>query len=111
MSNPIILKDTENGKEYRLEFDKESVKWAESKGFNIEDLAKYPMSKTEELFFYAFRKNHKNVSLERAQKLLEGIGTISEEFMKRLIELYSEPFSAFNGEEDGEANPFVKVEL
>lgn len=111
MSNPIILRDTENGKEYRLEFDKESVKWAEGKGFNIEDLAKYPMSKTEELFYYAFRKNHKNVSLERAQKLLAGIGSISEEFMKRLIELYSEPFSAFNAEEDGEETPFVKVEL
>ena len=111
MVDPIILRDTENEKEYKLEFDKESVKFAESKGFNIEDLAKFPMSKTEELFYYAFRKNHKNVSLERAQRLLEGIGTISEEFMKRLIELYSEPFSAFNSEEEGEQTPFVKVEL
>ena len=111
MVDPIILKDTESGKEYRLEFDKETVKWAEARGFNIEDLSKYPMSKTEELFYYAFRKNHKNVSLERAQKLLEGIGTLPDEFMKRLIELYSEPFSAFSGDEDGEQTPFVKVEL
>ena len=109
MSDPIILKDTENGKEYRLEFDKESVRFAESRGFNVEDLAKYPMTKMEDLFYYAFRKNHKNVSRERAQNLLEGIGALPDNFMKRLIELYSEPFSAFNGEEDGEQTPFVKV--
>lgn len=106
----MILTDTETGKQYTLEFDKDSVKFAEARGFDISDVAKYPMSKISELFFYAFRKNHKNVSLERSEKLLEGIGPLPDGFLERLIGLYSEPFAAFNSEDDGESHPFVKVE-
>lgn len=110
MTNPIILTDNETGKQYTLEFDKDSVKFAESRGFDISDVPKYPMTKLSELFYYAFRKNHRNVSRERTDKLLEGIGPLPENFLERLLTLYSAPFAAFNGEEDGEQTPFVKVE-
>lgn len=106
----IILTDTESGKKYTLEFDKESVKFAEGRGFDINDVAKYPMTKISELFFYAFRMHHRNVAREKTDKLLEGIGALPENFLERLINLYSEPFAAFNGDEDGENHPFVKVE-
>lgn len=107
---PIKLTDTKNNREYILEFDKESVRFAESRGFDIEDVPKYPLSKTEELFWYAFRKNHKSVDLLTARKLLEGIGTLSEDFITRLVDLYTAPLEEAFVDNKEETVPFVTVE-
>lgn len=106
---PIKIIDTNTGEEFTLEFDKESVRFAESRGFDIEEVSKYPISKTEELFWYAFRKHHKRVDLLKARKLLEGIGTLPEGFLERLLSLYAKPYEAFTESEE-EITPFVKVE-
>ena len=106
---PIKITDTKTGEEYTLEFDKESVRFAEARGFDIEDVSKYPISKTEELFWYAFRKHHKRVDLLKARKLLEGIGPLPEGFLERLLTLYAKPYEAFTESEE-EVAPFVKVD-
>lgn len=106
---PIKITDTNTGEVYTLEFDKESVRFAEARGFDIEDVARFPISKTEELFWYAFRKHHKRVDLLKARKLLEGIGTLPEGFLERLLSLYAKPYEAFTESEE-EITPFVKVE-
>lgn len=106
---PMIITDMETGDQYTLEFDKESVRFAESRGFDLDDVAKYPLTKVEELFWYAFRKHHKRVDLLKARKLLEGIGTLPEGFIEKLYALYSKPFDAFT-EKDENTVPFVKVE-
>ena len=106
---PMIITDNETGERYTLEFDKDSVRFAERNGFDIEDLGKYPLTKLEELFWYAFRKNHKRVDRIKSNKLLYGIGKLPENFTERLVMLYAEPFKGFaDGEED--ATPFVTVE-
>lgn len=104
---PIKITDTNTGEVYTLEFDKESVRFAESRGFDIDDIGKYPITKTEELFWYAFRKHHKRVDLLKARKLLEGIGALPDGFLERLVSLYAVPFEAFTEEE---STPFVRVE-
>ena len=106
---PIKITDTNTGEEFTLEFDKESVRDAENRGFDIDDVAKFPISKTEELFWYAFRKHHKRVDLLKARKLLEGIGTLPDGFLERLLALYAKPYEAFTESEE-EITPFVKVE-
>ena len=106
---PMKITDTTNGDVFTLEFDKESVRFAESRGFDIDDVAKYPLTKVEELFWYAFRKHHKRVDLLKARKLLEGIGPLPEDFIERLASLYAEPYKAFTESEES-ATPFVKVE-
>ena len=106
---PIVITDTESGEKYTLEFDKESIKFAERNGFNIDDLARYPVTKIEELFWYAFRKNHKRVDLLKARKLLEGIGALPDDFIERLVNLYAKPYEAFSDVE-GKNSPFVTVE-
>ena len=105
----MVITDTTTGEKYTLEFDKESVRFAESRGFDIEDVAKYPLTKIEELFWYAFRKNHKRVDLLKARKLLEGIGALPDDFIERLVNLYAKPYEAFS-DVDGENSPFVTVE-
>lgn len=100
---PIILHDTENGAEYTLEFNRESIKFAEARGFAIADIDRYPMTKIPELFFYAFRMHHKNVSREKTDRIIfedwGGIGNIPDGLLERLGQLWAEPFTTLKGEE------------
>ena len=101
--NPITIRDTETGDVFTLEFDRESVKFAESRGFKIEDVGDFPMTKIPELFWYAFRKNHKRVSKEQAERILDLIGGLRPGLMERLGQLYALPFNALtNNDDDGE---------
>ena len=99
---PIVLTDTETESTYTLEFSRESIKFAEAHGFVIEDVAKYPMTKIPELFFYAFRKNHKNIARDKTDKILERMNGIPNGMIERLGELYALPFEALNIMEEGE---------
>ena len=107
---PIIVTDDETGVEYELEFTRETVKFAEARGFKINDVADFPMTKIPELWFYAFRAHHKNVSRAKTDALLDGLGGIPDGLLERLGELYAAPFSALT---DGqtEENPRVTVRM
>lgn len=114
---PIILRDTESGTEYTLEFNRESVRYAESRGFKVEDVADYPMSKIPELWFYAFRMHHRNVSREKTDKMIfdpdtgfGGINDLPDGLIERLFQLYAEPFEATKTE-DERKNSKLTVEL
>lgn len=95
---PIILKSKDT--EYTLEFNKESVKFAEQRGFKIDEAMDFPMTKIPELFFYAFRMHHKNVARNQTDKILEEMGGLPEGFIVKLVELYTAPFDyLLEGEE------------
>ena len=97
---PIILTDTETNEKYTLEFSRESVKFAEDRGFAIADLDRYPMTKVPELFYYAFRMHHKNISRQQTDKMLfEQIGGVPDGMLERLAQLYSAPFDVFEKRE------------
>jgi len=94
---PIIIHDTENNIDYTLEFNRESIKFAEARGFVIGDVDRFPMTKMPELFFYAFRMHHKNVSREKTDRILfDDLGGLSEEVATRLGELYGVPYEALD---------------
>lgn len=96
--NPIILHDEEHQKDYTLEFSRESVMFAEQRGFSIADLERYPMAKMPEFFFYAFRMHHPNISRSLTDKILfEMLGGMPEGMAERLGELYAVPYEALNG--------------
>ena len=100
--NPIIITDEETGQIYTLEFSRESVKFAEAHGFSFDDVSRYPMSKIPELFFYAFRKNHKNIARDKTDKILDKMNGIPNGLIERLAELYAEPFEALTILDEGE---------
>lgn len=94
---PIILHDEEYGKDYTLEFSRESVMFAEQRGFSLDDLGRYPMAKMPELFFYSFRMHHPNISKSQTDKILfEKLGGMPEGMAERLGELYAVPYEALN---------------
>lgn len=106
---PIIIRDTEANEEYTLEFNRETVKFAENRGFKLEDLDNYPMSKVPEFFWYAFRMHHKRISLADAEEILKKIGGMTGAIAQRLMELWVETYNTLGTEE--EKNPNVTVEL
>lgn len=111
---PIIIHDAENEIDYTLEFNRESVRFAEQRGFDIDDVSKYPMTKIPELFFYAFRMHHKNISREKTDRILfDDLGGLPEGAAERLGALYAAPFEALsNKDSDGKGkNSKMTVEL
>lgn len=112
---PIVLHDKDENRDYTLEFNLESVKFAEARGFNTDDIGKFTVTKTEELFFYAFRMHHKNVSKEKTDKIfwdkLGGLKNLPDGFVERLIMLYYEPINAVKSAEEEGKNASVTVEM
>ena len=112
--DPIRITDNEDGKVYELDFSRESVRYVENQGFKIEETFDYPNVNIPKLFFYAFRKNHRNVPLEKVDKLREKMGGLTEKIAIRLVDLYRQATLANNviqDEEDLEKNSRVTVEL
>lgn len=109
---PIILTDTESGDKYTLEFTAESVKYAQFKGFNIDDIEKTPMITIPLLFEYSFRANHKNVSKTKIDKLWDELHGMPNGMLERLTELYYKPYDCLvNNDEDARKNAKVTVEF
>lgn len=106
---PIIIRDAKNKLEYTLEFNRDSVRFAEARGFKLEDIDAFSMTKVPEFFWYAFRMHHKSVSLAQAEELLKQIGGITEPIAKRLIELWMQTYDSLGNEET--KNPDMTVEL
>ena len=111
---PITVKDSDTGFEYTIEFNRESVQFAEMRGFKMQDVSDYPMTKVPELWFYGFRMHHKNLSRQKTDALLNNFGGVPAvmnhpTLLTRLGELYAEPF--LSTVEQTEENPRVTVEL
>lgn len=109
---PIIIHDPENSEDYTLEFNRDSIRFAEARGFDIEDVSKFPLTKVPELFWYAFRMHHKSVSKEKAERILfDGLGGLPEGVGERLVQLYSVPLEALSNDGSKSKNSKMTVEL
>lgn len=110
--NPIVLTDTDTNEKYTLEFTRDTVKFAESRGFKIEEIADMPMTKSIELFWYAFRAHHMSVSREKAEKILiDDLKGFPDGMIERLYNLYRQPFNALVRDEDASKNARMTVEM
>lgn len=109
--NPIHITFSESGNSYELDFNREAVKVAEAREFVTEDVIKFPQTKVPELFYYAFRMHHKNVSRQRTDELLEKLGGMTPKMLERLILLYQQAqmSNILTEEEDLEKNGAVTV--
>lgn len=92
----IKLTDERTGMVYELDFNRESVMFAEDRGFQLSDVQRYPVSKLPELFYYSFRAHHRNISKANTDKFLERLGGLSVSVIERLILLYNQATLANN---------------
>jgi hypothetical protein len=112
--NPIRVTDEDTKETYTLDFNRESVVFMAQRNFTMDDLSDTIAVKGEELWYYAFRANHKKMSRNQTDKLYEKMGGLAPKLIKRLIELYYQALNSnkiVQDDDDLEANPHVTVEL
>ena len=110
---PIIITDKETGEpKYTLEFNRKTIKLAERNGFKLDDVMAYPMTKPVELFYYALQMHHRGMTMDRAEELFDTVGGLAQEgLLKRLFELYNEPFRALQGDDGDDGKNAGKYEI
>ena len=98
--NPIIL-TMEDGTEYTLEFSRKSIEFAEKRGFKMDELGDYMMTRVPELFYYSFRMHHPMMTKKPTDEILfDKLGGMSEEMLTRLGELHAQGYeSLINSDE------------
>lgn len=107
---PIKLQ-YEDGTEYVLEFNAQTVQEAERAGFTIGEIVNKPMTLVPLLFYFAFKMHHPTIAKKKTDKILkEDLGGLSEAFQERLVELYLAPMEELGGS-DTPKNPTMRVEL
>lgn len=111
--NPIRLTDNDTGRVYELDFDRASIAFAERRGFKIGEVSDYPIVGVPDLFYYAFRKNHKNVSREKTDEIFDALGGLTTAMLSRLVALYNQGglSHVIRDEEDEVKNSKMTVEL
>lgn len=111
--NPIRLTLQSTGETYELDFNRDSVKFAEMHGFELENVTRFPTSKIPEFFYLALRKNHRRLSRTQADDIFEEIGGVTGKMLTRLIALYNQAAltHVISTEEDYEKNAKVTVEM
>ena len=110
---PARLTDDQTGQVYELDFSRESIVFAERNKFSLEDAIEYPVTGMSDLFYYSFRKNHRNVAREKTDKMIARWGGVPERLVKRLIQLYqqAQASNAILVDEDAEKNSGLTLEL
>lgn len=112
--NPVRI--TYKGvEEYVLDFSRESAIFAQERGFDPDDLKRKPTVFIPDLFWYALRKNHRNIARNQADKLREKLfpNGMTSELIVRLIELYNQAalLKLIDTEEDSGKNGDTVVEF
>lgn len=108
---PIVITDNKTGEEYVLEFNAESVKFAENRNFNMDEIVEKPMTKIPELFFYAFRMHHKFLGKDKIDKIYDKLCPLPEGFVARLKDLYYVPITKMFEVSSGSKNEEMTVKM
>jgi hypothetical protein len=89
------------------------VKFAEAHGFELDDLTRFPTTKIPDFFYFAMRKNHKNLSRNQVDQIFDEIGGVSGKVLSRLVALYNQASLTYviASDEDYEKNAKVTVEM
>ena len=110
---PIRLHDSVTGDIYVLEFNRETVKYAEERGFRVNALDEGAVvSATEELFWYAFKMHHPNISRAETNRFLyDKLKGLPKGMMERLVDLYLEPVYTLGQSEEDAKNATMTAEF
>ena len=110
---PMRVTDNDTGDTYTLDFNRDSVRFAEDRRFDISEVPTFPATKIPELWYYAFRMHHRKMDRYHTDALLEKIGGLTKSMIERLVLLYQQACVSNNiqDEEDLAKNARVTVEL
>lgn len=80
------------GKEYTLEYTRNSVATMERQGFNLNDIESKPMTTLPKLFAGAFLAHHSGIKQEKINNIFDHI-TNKAELTVKLAEMYNDPIA------------------
>lgn len=80
------------GKEYTLEYTRESIKQMEREGFVADDIVSKPMTTLPRLFAGAFKAHHKFDAKQKVIDEMFELFTNKGALLEKLAEMYHEPF-------------------
>ena len=104
MQNTRISMKNSEGKEYKLEYKRESVQQKERMGFSIEEVSKKPMLMFPLMFRGAFLKNCRWVKEKEIKELYEKMKK-KDELHSALMNMINECYeSLMDSEENSEGN-------
>lgn len=105
---PIIIKDSVTDEDkYILEFSKATIRWAENRGFVINELANRLVGGTEDLIYYAFRMHHPGMTKQQVLDVIDEIG-VPDGMIERLIALYNQGVEELT---DVKENPKFSIQM
>lgn len=96
-----------NGKEYRLEYTRSTVKEMERQGFVSSDVSDKPMTTLPKLFAGAFKANHPREKSEVIEEIYR-IMPDKKDLISCLAEMYAEPINSLLDEPDGEQGNVIR---
>lgn len=111
---PVVITDNVTGDIYVLEFNRDTVKFAEAKKFDINalDSGEQIMTNIEELFYYSFRMHQPSISRAETDKILyDKLGGVPQGLIERLAQLYLVPYQSLVRDEDKAKNSQMTVEF
>jgi hypothetical protein len=110
---PAFITDNDTGIKYELDFCKESIVFAENRGFELEKALTFPKTGVYDLFYYSFRMHNRSMPREKTDKILEKWGGMPDSLLKRLIYLYqqAQAHQTIQTDEEAEKNGSVTLEL
>lgn len=88
-----------SGKDYTLEYTRQSVRMIESQGFNVAEVSSKPVTMVPLLFQGAFIRHHKGIKRNLIDEIYEGIPN-KQELILALVEMYSETVSSLIDDTD-----------
>lgn len=109
--NPIIIRENISKKEYKLEFNRDSIRYAEQEGFDIQNIDTKQFSTVFDLFFYSFRMHHPEITREAADRMIDTLGGLSNAVIERLASLYQKAYTSLMTGEDETKNGQMTVIL
>lgn len=98
----ISLFNPKTEKDYRLEFNRSTVKQMEQQGFDVTAIANASVSAGEDLIAGAFLANHRGLSRAERKGLIEDIKN-APGLLEKLAEMYSDTVLELYGTEGDES--------
>ena len=108
---PIKITDSETNRVYILDFDRDSVVYAEARGFDWDEVGSKPGIMIPLIWNAAFRRYDKKLSMEKTTKILETLGGMRPEWLARLKQLYDQSLASLiaDPDETGEEGKNAKM--
>lgn len=102
---PVMIYDKNGNFKYLLEFDRNTVKFAEQRGLKPQTIeGNMGMIEIEELFYCSFRKHQPKMSKADTDKVIKEIGGITPKLLIRLCQLFELPYTELLTDDENEEN-------